>query len=69
MKNLEQQRFSLVAPFPPGSAIDSLARIFADGLARKYGQPAVVENLPGASIRDETAAWAAVIKARNIVAQ
>ena len=46
---LSQQRFSLVAPFPPGSAIDSLARIFADGLTRKYGQPAVVEKLPGAS--------------------
>ena len=46
---LAKERFSLVAPFPPGGPIDSLARIMADGLNKKYGQAAVVENLPGAA--------------------
>jgi tripartite-type tricarboxylate transporter receptor subunit TctC len=48
-KYLAQERFTLVAPFPPGGPIDSLARIVADGLSKKYGQSAVVENLPGAA--------------------
>jgi len=48
-KYLAQERFNVIAPFPPGGPIDSLARIFADGLSKKYGQPAVVENLPGAA--------------------
>ena len=48
-KYLAQERFTLVAPFPPGGPIDSLARIMADGLQKKYGQAAVVENLPGAA--------------------
>ncbi len=48
-KYLAQERFTLIAPFPPGGPIDSLARIMADGLNKKYGQPAVVENLPGAA--------------------
>jgi len=46
-KLLAQERFTLVAPFPPGGPIDTLARILADGLQKKYGQPAVVENLAG----------------------
>ena len=48
-KYLAQERFNLVAPFPPGGPIDSMARIMADGLQKKYGQAAVVENLPGAA--------------------
>ena len=38
----------LVVTFPPGSANDSAARIFADGLARKWGKPVVVEAKTGA---------------------
>ncbi|MEO8856051.1 MAG: tripartite tricarboxylate transporter substrate binding protein [Burkholderiaceae bacterium] len=48
-KTLAQERFTLVVPFPPGGPTDSLARIMADGLQKKYGQAAVVENLPGAA--------------------
>ena len=44
---LTQDRFTLIAPFPPGGPVDTLARILAEGLARRYAQPAVVENLAG----------------------
>lgn len=38
----------LIVTFPPGSANDAAARIFADGLSRKWGKPVVVEDKPGA---------------------
>ena len=44
-----QDRITLVAPFPPGGPVDTLSRILADGLQKKYSQVVVVENLPGAS--------------------
>ena len=46
-QQLSRERFTLIAPFPPGGPVDLLARLLAEGLHKRYGQPAVVENLPG----------------------
>ena len=39
----------LIAPFSTGTAVDFLARVFAEKLTPKLGQPVVVQNRPGAS--------------------
>lgn len=39
----------IIVPFGAGSTPDSVARLIADYLHRKLGQPFVVENRPGAS--------------------
>ena len=44
-----QERWLLVSPFPPGGPVDTLSRILAEGLQKKSGLPALVENLPGAA--------------------
>ena len=38
----------IITPQPPGTGIDISCRIFAEKLAQKWGQSAVVENRPGA---------------------
>ena len=38
----------VIVPFAAGSANDVSARLYADGLARRWGKPVIVENKPGA---------------------
>jgi tripartite-type tricarboxylate transporter receptor subunit TctC len=38
----------LIAPVPAGSASDFSARLFAERLSQRWGQPVIVENRPGA---------------------
>lgn len=37
----------LIVPTGPGAATDVIARLMADNVTRKLGQPVVVENNPG----------------------
>jgi tripartite-type tricarboxylate transporter receptor subunit TctC len=39
----------LIVPFPPAGITDLSARLVAEGLRAKFGQPVIVENKPGAN--------------------
>src|SRR5579864_6052376 len=38
----------VILPLPAGTATDVAARLFAQGLSARWGQPVIVENRPGA---------------------
>jgi tripartite-type tricarboxylate transporter receptor subunit TctC len=40
----------IVVPAAPGSTTDTLARVVAEELARKWAKPAIVENIPGGAM-------------------
>jgi tripartite-type tricarboxylate transporter receptor subunit TctC len=51
----------LLVPFPPGGAVDIVARTLGDELTRRWGQSVVIENRPGAggTIASQAAATSA----------
>src|SRR5438876_8752932 len=44
-----QRPIKVIVPSPPGGVTDSIARITADWLTQRLGQPVVPDNRPGAS--------------------
>jgi len=54
-----QRTVHVIVPFGAGSATDVTARLFADRLAKRWGQPVVVENRPGADSIVAVGAFAA----------
>ncbi len=56
--NYPSQPVRIIIPFPAGSTTDTLTRIVADQLGRKWGKAAVVENVPGMNIGAERVARA-----------
>ena len=57
-----QRPVRFIIPLGPGSGVDITARLLADKLAAKWGQPVVVENRPGG---DAFLAITAVLNARD----
>ena len=43
------KQINLIVSFPPGGDTDALARVFAEKLSARVGQPVIVENKTGAS--------------------
>ena len=43
-----QRGVKIITPLPPGTGVDLTARLYADGFAKQWGQPVVVENRVGA---------------------
>jgi len=48
----------VIVPFPAGATPDAAARLFADGLAKRWGQAVVIENRPGVDASLGTGAFA-----------
>ena len=43
------RQITMVAPFPPGGAIDILGRLVAERMQESLGQPVIIENVSGAA--------------------
>ncbi len=47
-QNYPARPIKLIAPYPAGGGVDAVARLIAERLAVRLGQPMVVDNKPGA---------------------
>jgi tripartite-type tricarboxylate transporter receptor subunit TctC len=43
------RRITIIVPFSPGTAFDTIARVAGQKLTERWGQPIIVENKPGAA--------------------
>jgi tripartite-type tricarboxylate transporter receptor subunit TctC len=43
------RQIRMIVPFPPAGITDLSARLVAEGLRAKFGQPVIIENKPGAN--------------------
>ncbi len=46
--NYPDHTISWIVPFPPGGAMDAIARVIGETMSKELGQSVVVENKPGA---------------------
>lgn len=46
-QNFPSKPVRVLTPFPPGSGPDAAMRVVGEQLARKWGQPVVIDNRPG----------------------
>src|SRR5262245_29584465 len=47
-QDFPKHQVKVVVPFPAGGTADSMPRVIADFLSRKWGQPIIIENRAGA---------------------
>lgn len=47
-ENYPERPISWIVPFPPGGAMDAIARVLSENMSQELGQSIVVENKPGA---------------------
>jgi tripartite-type tricarboxylate transporter receptor subunit TctC len=47
-QNYPSQRITMVVPFSPGGVADIIARVVAEGMRPRLGQPVIIENAGGA---------------------
>jgi len=47
-QNYPSRPITMIVPFPPGGATDTIARILQDPMQKALGQPIVIENIGGA---------------------
>ncbi len=48
-QNFPSGQLRIISPYPPGGGTDTLGRIIAQRYTERFGQPAIVENRPGAN--------------------